>query len=150
MSLRGCCDNVIDVLFPAPLGFQSSSLLRPLHVDSGRNGAKSGHSPMAWRTDQIDPFATFRVAEQNDCFGAISGRSWVHFDSRSRARPSALVLGPTLSESEARVTSKDLLSSAFETPAPRGVASLVRAEWFLSAQRPWPPSLCSRTAFSRA
>jgi Ca2+:H+ antiporter len=85
---------------------------------------------MAWRTDQIDPFATFRVAEQNDCFGAISGNSWVHFDSRSRARPSALGLGPTLSESEARVTSKDLLSSASETPAPRGVASLVRAEWF--------------------
>jgi Ca2+:H+ antiporter len=28
------------------------------------------------------------------------------------------------------VTSKDLLASALETPAPRGLASLVRAEWF--------------------
>src|ERR1700722_850512 len=58
--------------------------------------ANSGHTPAAWRTGQIDPFATFRVAEQNDCFGATSGHSWVHFDSRSRARPSALGLGATL------------------------------------------------------
>jgi drug/metabolite transporter (DMT)-like permease len=28
------------------------------------------------------------------------------------------------------VTSKDLLASASETPAPRGAASLLRAEWF--------------------
>ena len=76
------------------------------------------------------PFATFRVAEQNDCFGATNGHSWVHFDSRSRARPSALGLGATLPGSEARVTSKDLLASASETPAPRGLASLVRPEWF--------------------
>jgi hypothetical protein len=58
--------------------------------------ANSGHTRTAWRTGQIDPFATFRVAEQNDCFGATSGHSWVHFDSRSRARPSALGLGATL------------------------------------------------------
>jgi Ca2+:H+ antiporter len=39
-------------------------------------------------------------------------------------------LGPTLPESEARVTSKDLLASSSETPAPRGLVSLMRAEWF--------------------
>ena len=63
-------------------------------------------------------------------YRATSGHSWVHFDSRSRARPSALGLGATLPGSEARVTSKDLLASASETRAPRGLASLVRAEWF--------------------
>ena len=93
----------------------------------GRNSAEIPRQP----TKRVKAtFATFRVAEQYDCFGAISDHSRVHFDSRSRARPSALGLGPTLSESEARVTSKDLLASASETQAPRGLASLVRAEWF--------------------
>ena len=48
----------------------------------------------------------------------------------SRARPSALGLGSTLPSGEAGVTSKDFLASAPETPAPRGWAPLVRAEWF--------------------
>ena len=78
------------------VGIMGNATQRPLDVVSGGSAQIPAiRRPLRERAKST-PFATFRVAEQNDCFGATSGHSWVQFDSRSRARPSALGLGATL------------------------------------------------------